>query len=190
MIKENLCFLIILFVLACYSNIANAQNSENDKSNVQPTMKITDKRIVKSATVKCQIDTAWWKWTTHEGLLTFFGADNKIELLPGGAFEIYFNTEAPQGLRGSEGCKVLSYLPKQMLSFSWNAPPSLMEARESGYYTWVVVNFKSVSGSETEITLNHLGWPEGIMWEAVYNYFDKAWGTVMNWLNESCAKMK
>jgi len=151
-------------------------------------MKITEKQILKSNTINCSIDTAWWKWTTHEGLLTFFGAENKIELSPGGAFEIYFSMDAPEGLRGSEGCKVLSYLPKQMFSFSWNAPPKFMEVRESNWHTWVVVNFKSAPDNQTEVTITHLGWTEDSRWDPVYDYFDKAWGTVMNWLKESCGQ--
>jgi uncharacterized protein YndB with AHSA1/START domain len=151
-------------------------------------MAITEKQIVKSAQLDCSPDTAWRKWTTHEGLLTFFGADNKIELKPGGAFEIYFSKDAPEGLRGSEGCKVLSFLPQQMFSFSWNSPPSIMEARESGIYTWVVIIFKPISDIQTEIVLTHLGWPEGKLWEQVYNYFNAAWGRVIENLENSCKK--
>jgi hypothetical protein len=92
------------------------------------------------------------------------------------------------GLKGSEGCKVLSFLPKQMLSFSWNAPPQYKEVRESTYYTWVVVNFKAVSFNETEITLTHLGWPIDKRWDPVYDYFDKAWEEVINLLDESSEK--
>ena len=151
-------------------------------------MKITNKQILKSTVVGCSLDTAWWKWTTHEGLLTFFGEDNKIELAPGGAFEIYFNKDAPYGSRGSEGCKVLSYLPKQMLSFSWNAPPKFKEVRESDYHTWVVAEFKNESENRTEVTITHLGWPEDSRWDPVYEYFDKAWDTVIGWLDKSCNK--
>jgi len=149
-------------------------------------MKITDKQILKTQTVDCSVENVWNKWTTHEGLLTFFGADNKIELTPGGAFEIYFSNDAPEGLKGSEGCKVLSYLPNQMFTFSWNAPPKYMDERNSGYHTWVVVNMKSLSASQTEVTLTHLGWPEDIKWNPVYDYFDIAWEKVMEWLRESC----
>ena len=46
--------------------------------------------IVKTRTVNSNIEDVWWKWTTHEGLLTFFGPDNKIELRLGGSFEIFF----------------------------------------------------------------------------------------------------
>lgn len=149
-------------------------------------MQITDKQISKVRTFNCSLDSAWHKWTTYEGLLTFFGRDNKIELRPGGAFEIYFLMDNPYGLKGSEGCKVLSYLPKQMLSFSWNSPPQFKEVRESGYYTWVVVNFKSISPDKTEISLAHLGWPTDNRWDPVYDYFNEAWEQVLDSFGESC----
>jgi len=148
--------------------------------------KFTDKIIEKSATVSCSLDQAWWKWTTHEGLRTFFGENNKIGLWAGGPFEIYFSMDAPEGLRGSEGCKVLAVLPQRMFSFSWNAPPSFPGIRDSGEHTWVVVEFASVSPGRTKINLTHLGWREGEDWDGVYQYFDKAWDTVLRWMEESC----
>ncbi|MCZ2101412.1 MAG: hypothetical protein LC107_07745 [Chitinophagales bacterium] len=44
------------------------------------------------------IEQVWWRWTTHDGLKTFMGADNKIELTPGRALEIYFIVDDPLGL--------------------------------------------------------------------------------------------
>lgn len=98
-------------------------------------MQTTDQQIKKSYIVPESIEQVWWRWTTHEGLKTFMGVDNMIELTPGGAFEIYFIVDNPIGLRGTEGCKVLAYLPKQMLAFSWNAPPPFAAVRESAYKT-------------------------------------------------------
>lgn len=146
------------------------------------------KRIEKSATVSCSLDTAWWKWTTHEGLKTFFGEDNQIDLRAGGPFEIYFSMDAPEGLRGSEGCQVLAVLPQRMFSFTWNAPPSFPDIRNSGEHTWVVVEFASESPQKTRITLTHLGWRAGEDWDGVYDYFDKAWTVVLNWMEESCGQ--
>ncbi|MBT3318133.1 MAG: SRPBCC domain-containing protein [Clostridia bacterium] len=140
---------------------------------------MTDKEIVKSVTIEKSLNEVWWAWTTHEGLFTFFGADNKIELKPGGVFEIYFLMDNPYGLRGSEGCKVLSFLPQKMLSFSWNAPPQFPDIRSDEYKTWVVVEFEQVGESETRVTLTHLGWPESKEWNKVYDYFDEAWESVL-----------
>jgi uncharacterized protein YndB with AHSA1/START domain len=148
----------------------------------------TDKIIKKSRTVNCSIDTVWWKWTTHDGLKTFFGEDNNIELKVGGSFEIYFSLNEPPGLRGSEGCKVISYLPKEMISFSWNAPPKFPDIRNGDYHTWVVVTFKPLKGNRTDVRINHLGWLKGEDWDQVYDYFDKAWVRVLDWLEQSCKK--
>jgi uncharacterized protein YndB with AHSA1/START domain len=149
-------------------------------------MKITDKKICKTTFINIPLDKVWWKWTTHEGLLTFFGRDNRIELTPGGAFEIYFLMDNPNGLRGSEGCRVLSFLPNEMFSFTWNAPPNFKEVRESDYHTWVVVQFRSISAHQTEVNLVHTGWPDDAAWHAVYDYFNKAWDEVLQSLKNSC----
>lgn len=148
-------------------------------------IKISDKKIMKSVEVPLCVKEVWKKWTTHEGLLTFFGEDNKIELFPGGAFEIYFLIDEPYGLRGSEECKILSYLPEKMLSFTWNAPPSIPQIRISEYKTWVVVEFNSVNESNTEIVLTHVGWPEDTNWDSTYQYFDNAWEIVLLMFLES-----
>ena len=71
----------------------------------------------------------WKCWTTSEGFKSFSECDSTIELKVGGPFEIYFRANNPEGERGSEGCKILSYEPGSMLSFSWNAPPKFAAAR-------------------------------------------------------------
>ncbi|MGX1929550.1 SRPBCC family protein [Flagellimonas sp. 2504JD4-2] len=146
------------------------------------------KTIVKTITVPTNIEDVWWKWTTHEGLLTFFGPDNKVELRLGGPFEIYFLLDNQKGLRGSEGCKIISYLPSKMLSFTWNAPPQYPEIRNHEHKTWVVVSFESIEKTKTRVTLYHIGWLEGKKWDEVNDYFDSAWETVLDWLKKSCEK--
>ena len=151
----------------------------------QTKMEVTNKQIVKTKTINQPLDTVWWRWTTHEGLKTFFGSDNKIELMPNGAFEIYFLLDNPAGLRGSEGCKVLSFLPQRYFSFSWNAPPQFEEVRKSDYKTWIVVEFNAISDNQTQITLTHLGWPDDERWTPVFDYFSKAWDVALNNLSKN-----
>ena len=50
----------------------------------------------------------WKAWTTEDGTKTFFAPDCKIDLRPGGAYEMYFNPDAPEGDRGGEGCRILA----------------------------------------------------------------------------------
>lgn len=152
------------------------------------TIRISDKQIAKSATVNTPIEAVWRLWTTHEGLKSFFGYDNTVELVPGGPFEIYFLKEAPYGERGSETCKVLSFLPLRMLSFSWNAPPDQSFVRNNSYKTWVVIQFEETEGGGTRVLLHHLGWPLGEEWDKAYSYFDSAWGKVINWFESACER--
>jgi uncharacterized protein YndB with AHSA1/START domain len=147
---------------------------------------VTENIIRKTITIDCNIDTVWWKWTNHDGLKTFLGGDNKIELKPGGAYEIYFLPDNPPGQKGGEGNIVLSYLPKTMISFTWNAPPQFPEIRNHEHKTWVVVELQEVNDNSTRVNLSHLGWLEGEQWDAVYDYFDRAWSVVLEWLSESC----
>ncbi len=146
-------------------------------------MEISDKKLIKSKIFFQPLENIWEAWTTHEGLKKFFGKDNFIELIPGGAFEIYFLMDNPVGLRGSEGCRILSFLPKKILSFSWNVPPQFEDVRNSVYHTWVVIEFIFVSEHATRIMLTHLGWPTDEKWNVVYDYFDKAWDTVFTQLS-------
>ena len=118
---------------------------------------MTDKIITKQVIVDVPIKEVWRKWTTEEGLKTFLVKDCEVELKIGGAFEMYFNPDAPPGSQGSEGCKILSFLPEKMLSFSWNAPPTIPTIRALGDMAWVVVFFEEINSNRTKVELNHLG---------------------------------
>lgn len=138
--------------------------------------------IVKKRTLDRSVQELWKAWTSHEGLKSFFGRDNEVELRPGGKFEIYFLMDREPGFRGSESCQVLSFLPEKMLSFSWNVPPHFEELRRSCYRTWVVVLFNALSEGRTELVLSHLGWPDEADWDKAYTYFDEAWDEVLGGL--------
>lgn len=145
--------------------------------------KETDRQIRKEAIVDAPRDAVWEAWTTTEGVTSFAPPAADIELRVGGKYEWYFGPpDSPVGTRGSEGCRVLSYLPMEMLSFSWNAPPIMPEARQAR--TRVVVQFADAGPGQTRVTLTHLGWGEVPMWNEVYDYFDAAWERVLEALTE------
>jgi uncharacterized protein YndB with AHSA1/START domain len=133
--------------------------------------------IRKEVIVRAPVAEVWRTWTTSEGAATFFAPKAKIELAVGGAYELYFVPDAPEGSQGSEGIKILSYLPGEMLTFDWNAPPQFAEERKAR--TWVVVQLARIDGDSTRVTLTHLGWKDGGRWSEVYDYFDRAWATVL-----------
>lgn len=151
-------------------------------------LQITDKKIHKELVVQAPRSKVWQLFTTTEGVKAFVAPDAKIELSIGGAYEWYFDTDAPYGSKGSEGCKVLSYLPEEMLSFTWNAPPDQPLVRNHQYKTWVVLQLRDTDNGETLVRLSHIGWPEGEAWDTAYNYFNNAWGFVLQSLQQYCNK--
>ncbi|MCB2156833.1 SRPBCC domain-containing protein [bacterium] len=140
------------------------------------------KSIRKFVTVDAPVEEVWKAWTTEEGITSFFAPAAKIDLRVGGAYECYFLLDAPEGSRGGEGCKILSYVPNRMLSFTWNAPPSFPNVRKQ--YTHVVLEFAPAGPNKTFVEFTQLGWGEGEEWNQVYEYFQKAWDSVLGNLKE------
>ncbi len=137
-------------------------------------------RIIKKELVlKASLSEVWEAWTSAEGAKTFFAPGAKIELRIGGPYEVYFNLEESHGLRGGEGCVVLSYLPMEMLSFSWNAPPSIPSIRNKGEKTWVVLSLGELDGGRVKVSLSHVITQQGEDWDKYYDYFAPAWDIIM-----------
>ena len=136
-----------------------------------------NRTIRKEITITAPVSAVWEAWTTHEGVLSFFAPQANVELSRGGRYEMLFDLQAPAGSQGGEGLRVLSYLPEEMLSFEWNAPPRFPNVR--GERTWVVVQFKPEQEGSTRVTLTHLGWKEGEEWDQVFDYFLRAWDIVL-----------
>jgi uncharacterized protein YndB with AHSA1/START domain len=136
-----------------------------------------ERMIYKEVAISASLRDAWHAWTTPEGVRTFFAPAANVELRVGGAYEMLFDLDAPAGSRGSEGCNVLSFLPDRMLSFDWNAPPAYPEVRRER--TWVVVELTAGPLATTRVALTHLGWKEGEDWDHVFDYFRRAWDTVL-----------
>jgi uncharacterized protein YndB with AHSA1/START domain len=154
--------------------------TQRGRFNISPERYVkdpTDMIVFKEVTVPATIDQVWEAWTTTEGVKTFFSSQAKVELRIGGAFEIYFLLDAPYGSRGSEDCKILSYLPKKMLSFEWNAPPTFGDLR--GIHTHVILQFKEIAENQVKVSLSHIGWGSGEDWDKLYDYFDSAWSYVL-----------
>jgi len=122
-----------------------------------------EKRIKFEIKIPAPLSAVWDAWTTEEGARTFFAPKCRIELKPGGAYEMLFNLDAPPGEQGGEGMTILASQPEKMLSFTWNSPPNLTTVR--GEMTHVVVYFEENTPEETLISLVHDGWGEGGEWD-------------------------
>lgn len=136
-----------------------------------------ERSLDKEVIIKATVDEAWQSWTTRDGITAFFAPDAKIEPRVGGAFQIYINPGAEPGAKGADDMRFLALQPGRMISFDWNAPPHLPEARAQR--TFVVVRFAPVDAASTMVTIHHTGWGDGGEWDKAYQYFDRAWGNVL-----------
>ena len=146
---------------------------------------ISDRVLRKEVTVDASLEEVWNKWTTTEGVKSFFSPNAKVELYPGGPFEVYFGSDVPYGSRGSEDCRILTYLPGELLCFEWNAPPDFGELRF--IKTQVSLRFEEIAPGEVKVRFAQYGWGKSEKWDELYQYFDRAWSMVLDNFKESLA---
>ena len=160
---------LILFLLQHHSAISQATG---DKSILSPG---TERAISLSIEVNAPVDSVWSRWTADTGRKKFIAPSSRLELTTLGYMEILFMPQAPEGQRGAENNRVLSFQEKQMLSFTWDAPPKFPEIRKQR--TVVMLRFYRLADAKTLVTLRQTGWGIGTDWDACYDYFTNAWGT-------------
>ena len=134
--------------------------------------------VEKVRTLETDPMTAWGDWASGDAISRWWGpAATNVDLRVGGPFEILFTLDAPEGSRGSEGCRYLSYLPGEMLSFTWNAPPHLALRATN---TWVVLTVSPSPDGTSTLRLVHCGFLDGGDWDDYREYFDRAWDHVLD----------
>jgi uncharacterized protein YndB with AHSA1/START domain len=142
-----------------------------------------DTRILrKDVVVRAPLESVWHAWTTEEGL-EFVSRKSNVEVRIGGPYEWFLDNEADtHGHRGSEGSRMLAFLPMEMLAFDWTFPRDVPSLRRSGAKTQVVVLFDDLGGGEVRVRLAQHGWGDGEDWDAGWVYFDSGWGYVLDQL--------
>lgn len=136
-----------------------------------------ERAIDTAVVVNATLDQVWDAWTTRDGIVSFFAPDANIDARVGGAFQIYIDPLGAPGAKGADDMRFLALQPKKMISFDWNAPPHLAEARQQR--SFVIVRFEPISATQTRVTLHHTGWGDGGEWDKAYEYFNKAWPGVL-----------
>jgi uncharacterized protein YndB with AHSA1/START domain len=136
-----------------------------------------EKEIHLEVSVPASREAVWNAWTTVDGVKSWFAGGANIDLRPDGAYEIYFEPDAPAGQRGADGMRLLLVQKPAVLAFTWNAPAKFPEARPQR--THVMVRLQEVSATETKVTLVHDGFGEGKEWDEVRAYFENAWGKIV-----------
>lgn len=140
------------------------------------------RQFSKDVTIDAPVERVYEAWTNGEVFCAMYDPERpelaaNIDLAIGGRYEWLFD-----GKLGSNGCQVLSYVPNRMVSFSWNAPPTIATR---GRNTWVVVEFDRVDDETTAVHLTHLGFGEGEAWDQTHDYFLRAWDVVLGRFKEN-----
>ena len=134
--------------------------------------------IIVVKTINAPVADVWKAWTTTDGIESFFAPKAaKVEPWVGGAFELWFGVDQPEGSRGSENCKFHSVKPMEQLVFEWNSPPTIPTIRP--LRTLVYLDFKPLPDNKTEVTLRNFGYGVGEEWDKTKAYFSRAWPAVM-----------
>jgi uncharacterized protein YndB with AHSA1/START domain len=134
--------------------------------------------IVVVKTIDAPVADVWKAWTTPDGIESFFAPKAaKVEPWPGGAFELWFGVDLPEGSRGSENCKFHSVKPMEQQVSEWNAPPTIPTIRP--LRTLVYLDFKPLPDHRTVVTLRNVGYGVGEEWDKAKAYFARAWPAVM-----------
>lgn len=98
----------------------------------------------------------WAALTTPEGLERWIAPESRVELVPGGAYELYFFPDSAD--RGMEGTRVLSFIPEEMLSYTGELAD-----------TWVVWRIEPRSDGSVVLRFTGLGYGES--WAERSKYF-------------------
>ena len=134
--------------------------------------------IMVTRVINAPVADVWKAWTTTDGIESFFAPKAvKVVPEPGGALELWFGLDMPEGSRGTEGCLFHSVVSQKQLVFEWNAPPTIPTIRP--LRTLVYLDFKPLPGNKTEITLRNFGYGDGEEWAKNKAYFAAAWPAVM-----------
>lgn len=160
---------------------AIAPAGANDDTNVPSAPDVASERsFTFQKLIPASAYDMWWAWTTSEGLSSFFAEASTLELKAGGTWELYMSKDAPAGSRGSEGCKLLAFVPYELLCFEWTSPPKVHELRDAGILTRVMVEMDEIAANQTLVTITHSGFGDGPVWDRNAAYFQKAWPYVLD----------
>jgi len=140
-------------------------------SSVIVTPFLSDKRQDFEVTIAAKPSEVWKALTTEEGIRSFYAPAAKIEMIPGGAYEIYYKPDAPPGERGMEGTQVLSFVPNEMLAGTGSAPPQFPTVQKEKT-KWVIL-LDDLGNGQTRFRMSLLEFGTGPEWDHAYEYFLK-----------------
>ena len=125
-----------------------------------------------------RVADVWKAWTTAEGIESFFAPKAaKVEPVPGGAFELWFGVNNPEGVARQRGLtraqrQADGAVRVRMERAAGN--PDDPKAAHAG-----LSRLRAASRQPDEVTLRNFGYGTGDDWAKNKAYFESAWPAVM-----------
>lgn len=148
------------FLFLFHTSTSQGQTLENPNGKI----------LISQATVNAPLDKAWWGWTTDRGVKSFLAVDSKIDFRVNGNYNISLYTK--DNFPNTDN-RILSFIPFSMITFELEMPNKFSTLQ--GEKTQVVVEFNSLSDSQTDIKVTQIGWQKDGEWLSAYDYFQQTW---------------
>lgn len=152
---------------------------------VPPGKQLTGRQSVLEASIPGTPDQVYRLWTTPEGVKCFLASDTRIDLKPGGRYEMIFDPASdPEGaVEGTKGARLLEFTPGKSLTFEWAMPSFAKELNTTPLPTWVEVTFApDPQPRMTRMRLAHRGFGMDPSWDRAYAHYRgsaSAWRRVL-----------
>lgn len=152
---------------------APAATPEAPARPVPPGKEDTGRQTAIEATLAGKPEDIYKLWTTVEGVKCFLAGDAKIEMKPGGPYELVFNpAKDPEGAEeGTKGARVLNFVPGKELTVEWVMPAFARELNTAPLATWVDITLAPDAPGLTRMRLTHKGFGRGPEWDRAYAFY-------------------
>ena len=122
--------------------------------------------------VPAPVSDVWSAMTTSEGVRSFIAPVALVELKSGGCYCTNYTPGTKIGDPGTISNRVLSYIPRQMLSAKINLVDIFPPQPRAENTLFLVMEFSERDAHTTHIKASLLGFGNGEQWDKVYKFFD------------------
>jgi hypothetical protein len=122
--------------------------------------------------IPASLADTWTAMSTSEGLRSFIAPVALLELKSGGCFCTNYTPGTKIGDPGTIQNRVLSYIPRQMLSAKINLVDIFPPQPRAENTLFLVMEFSERDPHTTHVKASLLGFGSGEEWDKVYKFFD------------------
>ncbi|MGE6256895.1 SRPBCC family protein [Heyndrickxia sporothermodurans] len=146
-----------------------------------------EKTVKQEVTIQAPVSLVWYAWTIPERISEWFAPQAVVELVEGGAFELYF-IPGNQEEMNTKGCTITKLDQEKELHFTWKGPDQFASIMNQGNLTVVRVLLEGITENSTRVTIEHNGFKDQEDWTKAYDWHQMAWSQVVSSLKSALEK--